>query len=401
MNNVIFQELLIADIGNKKAKIIKFNEGKNLLTSASNHLGKSLICKSLYYTLGAETFFSEAWKRINSIYRLSFTIRGSLYHIVRKNNIFTIYEPDGKIIKLFRTKNFSQYINNLFKLDIKLVAKDENKSIISSSPVFLYLPYYIDQEFGWTADTESFDKLQQFNKVQRKVSLFYHLNCYGDDYVETELLHKRLTDEKLIQEQLCDDCKRIVSYLQELLTKAGEFLITEVEINEKIQQNKVKLNELLDKMEKLKTEIIKLENEKSLAIRSKVSMETFLKKETKNKPESKNIQCPSCGYAFSHDFKERFERQYLLETINAELGEIAVIINQLNEKIEKKNKEYIELRTSFGLIEKKISLDENTYENYIKMKSAKALIKENQEKIGQLVLSIGQISEKIKELAKK
>ena len=120
MNNVIFKELLIADIEAKKAKVIQFGKNKNLLTSASNHLGKSLICKALYYTLGAETFFSDAWKRVNAIYQLSFTVQNNLYRVVRKDNIFTVYEPQGKIVKLFKTKNFSQYINTLFGLDTKI-----------------------------------------------------------------------------------------------------------------------------------------------------------------------------------------------------------------------------------------------------------------------------------------
>ena len=121
--------------------------------------------------------------------------------------------------------------------------------------------------------------------------------------------------------------------------KNGEFLTSEEELNAKIQQNKNKLNSLLERMEKLKNEIVKLENEKTIALRSKANMEAFLKKETKAKADVQNVQCPECGHEFSYDFKERFERQYLLESINAEVGEISVSINKLNEKIEKKNKE--------------------------------------------------------------
>lgn len=164
-----------------------------------DHVGKSLICKSLYYTLGAEVFFSDAWKRDNSLYWLIFDIDGKEYKIVRKNFIFTIYEPNGNTVKLFRVKRLTAYLNGLFCLDIKLVAKDENKTIISSAPVFMYLPYYIDQEHGWTPETESFDKLTQFNKQQRKLSLFYHLGCYGEDFVEKSLRAKQLEDEQVLE----------------------------------------------------------------------------------------------------------------------------------------------------------------------------------------------------------
>ncbi len=400
MSKVIFKELLIADIEKKTAQIIKFTDGKNLLTSPSNHLGKSLVCKSLYYTLGAETFFSDTWKRVNSLYWLTIDVDGKEYKIVRKNYIFTIYEPNGTIVKLFRVKNLTEYLNKLFNLDIKLVAKDDEKSIISSAPVFMYLPYYIDQEHGWTPDTESFDRLTQFSKPQRKISLFYHLGCYGKDYVEKNLKYKQLLDEQASEDQEYQDCKRIVDYLQDLLDENGDILANETELAEKIRQNKTKLDALLAQMEKLKSEIIKLENEKALAIRTKEQMGSFLKKENKQKKASHNVQCPKCGYEFSIDFKERFEREYLLENLAVELSEASVSISSCQEKLEKKNKEYVEARNAFALLEKNISSDEDLYNKYIKIKSAQSLIQENIRRIGTLSVAKENRSASIKLLAK-
>ena len=400
MSKVIFKELLIADIEKKSAQIIKFDDGKNLLTSPSNHLGKSLICKSLYYTLGAETFFSDTWKRVNSLYWLILDIDGKEYKIVRKNYIFTIYEPNGGVVKHFRVKKLTEYLNKLFDLDIKLVAKDDNKSIISSAPVFMYLPYYIDQENGWTPDTESFDRLTQFSKPQRTTSLFYHLGCYGEDFVEKSLRHKQLIDEQAVEDKEYQDCKRIVDYLQCLLDENGDIFANETELAEKISQNKTKLDALLAQLEKLKNEIIKLENEKALAVHTKEQMESFLKKENKQKKASKNVQCPKCGYEFSIDFKERFEREYLLENIAVELSEASVIISRCQEKLEKKNKEYVEARNAFTLLEKNVSSDEDLYNQYIKIKSAQSLIQENIKKIGELSVAKENRSASIKLLSK-
>lgn len=387
MSRVIFKELLIADIENKVAKVVRFTDGKNLLTSLNNHVGKSLICKSLYYTLGAEVFFSDAWKRANSLYWLIFDIDGKEYKIVRKNFIFTIYEPNGNTVKLFRVKRLTEYLNGLFGLDIKLVAKDENKTIISSAPVFMYLPYYIDQEHGWTPETESFDKLTQFNKQQRKLSLFYHLGCYGEDFVEKSLRAKQLEDEQVLEDKESEDCQRIVAYLQDLLDKNGEILADETELAEKIKQNKARFDSLLLLLEKLKSEIIKLENEKTLAFHTKEQMEHFLKKEGSQRKSANNVQCPQCGCEFSIDFRERFEHEYLLENLAVELSKVSVEISTCQEKIEKKNKEYVEARNSLALLEKNISLDEDLYNKYIKIKSAQSLIQENTKRIGVLSLS--------------
>lgn len=400
MSKVIFKELLIADIEKKTAQLVEFADGKNLLTSSSNHVGKSLICKSLYYTLGAEAFFSDTWKRVNSLYWLTIDVEGKEYRIVRKNYLFTIYEPNGSIVKLFRVKKLTEYLNKLFSLNIKLVAKDDNKTIISSAPVFMYIPYYIDQENGWTPDTESFDRLAQFSKPQRRTSLFYHLGCYGEDYVEKNLKYKQLLDEQAVEDKEYQDCKRIVEYLQDLLDKNGDVLVAETELAEKIRQNKAKLDSLLLRLEKLKSDIIKLENEKVLAMHTKEQMESFLKKEKKQKKVSQNVQCPKCGYEFSLDFKERFEREYLLENLAVELSEVSVSISKCQEELEKKNKEYVEARNTFARLEKSISSDEDLYNKYIKIKSAQSLIQENIKRIGILAVAKEKRGENIKLLSK-
>ena len=49
----------MVDLTNKEAKRIYFSPDKNLLTSEHNHLGKSVIMKSIYYTLGAEVYYTH------------------------------------------------------------------------------------------------------------------------------------------------------------------------------------------------------------------------------------------------------------------------------------------------------------------------------------------------------
>ena len=400
MSKVVFKELLIVDLETKTAQLITFTDGKNMLTSHNNHVGKSLICKSLYHVLGAESFFSDTWKRVDSLYLLKFDVDNKEYKIVRKNHIFTIYEPNGCVVKLYRVKKLTEYFNKIFNLDIKLVAKDDNKTIISSAPVFMYLPYYIDQENGWTPETESFDRLAQFSKPQRKISLFYHLGCYGEDFVKKNLKMKQLSDQQAVEDEEYEDCKRITEYLKDILDQNGEILADEAELTEKINNNRAKLDAILLKLEKLKGEIVKLENEKTLAMHTKEQLENFFKKENKQKKISHNVQCPECGYEFSIDFKERFEREYILENLAIELSRVSDEIASYQEKIEKKNKKYIETRTDFVQLEKNISSDEDLYNKYIKIRSAKSLIQENVQRIGELTLNKERREEEIKSLSK-
>ena len=55
--NLVVSSITMVDLTNKEAKRISFSPKKNLLTSTRNHLGKSVIMKSIYYTLGAEVYY--------------------------------------------------------------------------------------------------------------------------------------------------------------------------------------------------------------------------------------------------------------------------------------------------------------------------------------------------------
>lgn len=60
--NLTITALTMVDLTHKEAKRISFSPEKNLVTSAHNHFGKSVIMKSIYYTLGAEVYYSNTIK---------------------------------------------------------------------------------------------------------------------------------------------------------------------------------------------------------------------------------------------------------------------------------------------------------------------------------------------------
>ena len=58
-----FEQIIIADINKKTARLQRFNQGLNVITSEENHVGKSSLLKSLYYTLGAEVIYDNVWDK--------------------------------------------------------------------------------------------------------------------------------------------------------------------------------------------------------------------------------------------------------------------------------------------------------------------------------------------------
>ena len=67
---MIFKELFLFSPSEKKAKRITFDKGINVITSNQEDgtdRGKSVVMRSLYYALGAESYFETKWDVKNKV----------------------------------------------------------------------------------------------------------------------------------------------------------------------------------------------------------------------------------------------------------------------------------------------------------------------------------------------
>ena len=196
--NLVVSSITMVDLTNKEAKRISFSPKKNLLTSTRNHLGKSVIMKSIYYTLGAEVYYPSPIKRLNLLTYIDFSLDAHLYRVARLKNTFVLY-CDGVFDGCYQSVgDFEERLCEIFDLEIDLVSKDRDGTIIKCPPAFYYMPYYVDQENGWAVNSSSFDKMAQFDLPQRKNSYFFHLGVLDNSYVEISKRHK--TNKKRIDE---------------------------------------------------------------------------------------------------------------------------------------------------------------------------------------------------------
>ena len=85
----IINSVFIVDLTNKVAKKVPFLSGKNLLTG-NNHLGKSLIVKSIFHTLGAEVYYAHNIRNINLLTILDFSIDNGSYRICRLTSVLKV-----------------------------------------------------------------------------------------------------------------------------------------------------------------------------------------------------------------------------------------------------------------------------------------------------------------------
>lgn len=89
--NLVVSAITMVDLTNKEAKRVYFSPGKNLITSAHNHLGKSVIMKSIYYTLGAEVYYPNPIKKLNLLTYIDFSLNTHQHRVARLKSTFILY----------------------------------------------------------------------------------------------------------------------------------------------------------------------------------------------------------------------------------------------------------------------------------------------------------------------
>ena len=179
MSEMYFKNVMIADIKNHTARFQKFERGFNVITSTDNHVGKSSLLKSLYYAMGAEVEFDTVWDKNTKIYAVEICVNNEDYKIVRFQKNFAVFDEE-KLIMLTRSvsRDLAQQLENIFNFSIYLPNK-QTKRIEMAPPAFTFLPYYIDQDKGWSGLYDSFSSIDQYKKNDRIKSLYYHLNLYN------------------------------------------------------------------------------------------------------------------------------------------------------------------------------------------------------------------------------
>lgn len=392
--NLIINSITMVDLTNKEAKRISFSAGKNMLTSEHNHLGKSVIMKSLYYTLGAEVYYPSPIKKLNLLTYIDFTYKEHLYRVARLRNSFVLY-CDGLFVDSYSSVgDFEEKLSSIFDLEINLVGKDQNGTIVRCPPAFYYMPYYIDQENGWSANSFSFDRMTQFDLPQRKNSFFFHLGVFDNDYVNVS---KRLKSNDrqigvLVKEN--DKYSTVIETLNDGMDSTQmAFDISSLEHAISIRENEIK--QVLDEIAKIRKQLVEAEDQFLQLTHDKEILSKYIKKKSPimEKSDTELMECPRCGMVFERTMTQKLEKLYLLESLHDDY----VSISENEAKIERK---IIKLRDKFDRqqdllenYEKSLADNREIYNTYLKSKATKQLLKDYR---GQILAN----TEKIEKLRK-
>lgn len=399
--NLIITSITIVDLTNKEAKKVEFSKSKNLLTSEYNHLGKSVIMKSIYYTLGAEVYFPNPIKAINLLTYVDFILDNHSYKVCRLNRAFTLYRDDQFINKFNSVGDFGNALEEIFKLEINLVGKDALGTITKCPPAFYYMPYYIDQENGWAANSFSFDKMNQFDLPQRKNSYFFHLGVLDNDYVEKSKLQK-INERRVVQ--LTKENEKYMTVIDTL--RAGldntQMSFDVVSLEKAINLRQEEIKKILDEIAKSRNALVEAEDTYIQLLHDKEVLSKYIKKKRpiNENPEKDIVECPRCGMFFERSMTEKLEKMYLMESLHDDYTSILNDISSLEKKIQKLKNTFSEKQNLLKYYEKSLADNQEIYNTYLKSKATNQLLMEYQSKVGANISEIEQLNKQSSEIRK-
>jgi len=366
MKSMIINNLYIFDTSDKKAKKIKFTDGVNILTSSSddgNDLGKSMVLKSIYHTLGADCYFGDKWDNDTKIYYVEFSIDGVKRSVYRNKNLFKLFDEKRKCY--FSTVNRIDLSNELSKIyDFKVLLPNRKENqLVMTPPAYSYLLNYIDQDHMMGTQFKSFDSLGQFANYKEN-AIYNHFGVFNEKYfyLMKEMEELKYHEQDLIKEK---------NLLEQMLLKIKRYLdgldapIHIDSLNKELNQYSDEYNVIVNSLSKIKNNLINLRNDKydleiSLNELSKISSSEY-----KEILSLKTDTCPTCQQNISKDelFVKKnnmFEDGILLR------DELRSLILEVERKLTLKEDKYKELLVKRDVFEEKIKYQQKNVSSVLK-----------------------------------
>lgn len=206
MKSIYFKSAHILSLRDKKGFSFSFSPGINIITGG-NDTGKSSLIKSLYYTLGADVRLDKKWKQDNFISKVIIHVKGRDYAFMRHNSTISIFDFSDEqkhLVTSSSRPDIAEFVRKIFDFNLELVVKP-NFVQTQALPACLYLPFYIDQDDGWSKALNSFNSLGMYNDGINNI-LHFHTGIKPKEYY-----------------QLQGEIKSIVSKLNEICATLNAF----------------------------------------------------------------------------------------------------------------------------------------------------------------------------------
>lgn len=341
INKLVIENLFLFLTNEKIAKRVSFVDGINIVTSNQkdgNKVGKSLILKSIYHTLGAESFLDKDTLSGNVVFVVNFSVRGIQYTMLRSDNFFKLFDQEySLILKTDSSAELARELYKLFDFSVYLPSRKENKLSIAP-PAYAYMLNYIDQDHMQGSTFSSFDRLGQFTNY--KVDLLYcHFGLFNEKYFSLTIKKDKLNDQIKEKESELSILSGMLKKIREEIPRA---------IPEDVESLRIELNKreadyraVYSELKKIKDKLTNLRNTQAELLVSLDNVRTHIRSEERELTEVlKDHNCPLC----KQDLKDTLEVR-VIKNINIEdLSDATLSLQKLDVKtkraIQKEEKNY-------------------------------------------------------------
>lgn len=309
MKNLIFESLELLSLTEKKARKVEFHPLLTVITG-ENGVGKSTLIKHIYWTLGATpAVINSKWKSVAVKTLLTFTIDGVRYKALRNKDRVAIFDDEDQL--LLSTNSFTSELGPFLAelLDFKLVLSNRKGEPEQPPPAYAFLPFYVDQDAGWSKPLNSFDRLGQYSNFRTSV-IEFHSGIRPNRYYELtaekkqlELRIKEIGQERTVVQNAMTRLRLDPGFSGVELTLEGhedaieDLLVKLKSVRELRQTRAAELADILDQRVLIDEQIAIVEA--SIAELSKDS-------DWATEDGRTEIPCPTCGTVHLNDFSNRF-----------------------------------------------------------------------------------------------
>ena len=402
MKEMYFDNILIADIVKKTAYFHKFEKGFNVVTSQDNHVGKSSLLKSLYFAMGAEVDFDDVWNKNTKLYVVEFYIDEIKFRVVRWQKAFALFRETELILTTKSvSRGLAREFEKIFSFAVYIANKETNK-IELAPPTFTFMPYYIDQDRGWSGLYESFSNIGQYKKPDRIKSLYYHLGIYTRSTVELMAKRDTLKDKieqlKAVEEKLRITIESLYAEIQNLVPADS---IEELERNLIIPKEWIvllvnRIGETRNKIQSLETALYQHEHQLEVIQEYRKIKDGVSVCEDRDKIHI----CPKCGYSFDEEIYSIVRSNYNLQNEGYMYKQIEQIISSIASELEKYKENYVSLMGELKRQEQAYDEKQDLYKVYLRQRGLQDSVKHFTEQLGENVYEQEVHGQEIKEIDK-
>ena len=338
MANVKFVGLFLLSQTEKRALKVPLNASR-IVIQGGNGFGKSAILKSIYETLGAlPRKIDKRWRSANVSSALVFEYKGKRYTAVKALGVHALFDADRKLLFAGQQvmKDWAPQLARFF--GFKLIMTDRDGEIVVPPPSYIFAPFYIDQDMGWSRPWASFQDLYLPDSARTLVD--YHSGLRPDSYYEARanLAVDRIALSEL--EASVSTLRDAIQQIQQINEGASPTYDIEefqAEIDDLVRESE----KLLAQQRQFRRDISELHEESHLLQAEKTLLERALRELREDFDVAvalpDEVECPTCGQGYTNELVDRFaliqDEGVLTEAIGAANIRLTRVRNAEQEKL--------------------------------------------------------------------